>query len=280
MSGDSNTQLYTFSLKGTDDRFDGQVPEITLQLSVTLECFDGIDSKFLTISLLNSTVAASHTGDMVYDTDTHRGWFSEKVSVYIGVDGFGNNPVLEQDYPSTTTSGTTFSTSETLGVTAGVTASDGAPKLSIGVSDSTSSSTSQTVADFTVANNSADDEVNHDYNLSSTPNGLYTGPNSIVIKPSATDFFEYDTLSAVTNNDGSAISNLPLASQAVYRTPSGDFTEAVSLRVRVTHYLQSVSTSHSTVTSTVTYYTEDNQPVYDLLEDLAVNFSAIRNPTV
>ncbi|WP_062268031.1 hypothetical protein [Endozoicomonas arenosclerae] len=280
MSGDSNTQLYKFSLKGTDDRFDGQEPEITLQLSVKLECFDGIDSKFLTISLLNSTVAASLTGDMVYNTETHRGWYTEKVHVYIGVDGFGNNPLLEKDYPSTTSSETTFSTSETLGVTAGASVSGSGPSLSIGVSNSSTTSTSQTVADFTVANNSADDEVNHDYNLSSTPKGLYTGPKSLVIKPSSTDFLEYDTLSAVTNNDGTAISNLPLASQAVYRTPTGDFNQEVSLRVRVTHYLQSVSTSHSALTSTVNYYTEDSQPVYDLLEDLPVEFSAIRNPEV
>ncbi len=280
MSGDSKTEYYTFSLKGTDDRFDGQVPEITMQLSVKLECYDGIDSKFMTISLQNSTVAASHTGDMVYDTDTHRGWYTEKVKVYIGVDGFGNNPVLAKDIPTTSSSETTYTTGETLAVSAGASEKGGEPTLTIGVSDSSSSSVSQTVADFTVANNSADDTVTHYYNLSSTPNGLYTGPDSLVIKPSATDFFEYDTISAVTNTDGSAISNLPIVSQAIYRTPTGDYNQEVNLRVRITHYLQSVSTSHSTLSSTVSYYTEDNQPVYDLLEDIPVQFSLIRNPEV
>ena len=280
MSSDTFTKLYTFSLKGTDDRFEGQVPEITLQLSVKLECFDGIDSKFLTLSLENSSVAASHTGGMIYDSYTKRGWFTEKVTVYIGVDGFGNNPILAKDIPLTSTSETTFSTGQTLGVTAGISNKGGEPSFNIGVSSSSTGTVSQTVADFTVANNSGDDEVVHDYNLSSTPNGGYTGPESLVIKPSASDFFEYDTISPVTNNDGSAISNLPIASQAVYRTPSGDFNHEVLLRVRVTHYLQCVSTTHSALTSTVAYYTEVNQPVYDLLEDIPVEFSAIRNPII
>ena len=289
MSGDSQIKYYTFSGKGTDSRFDGQVPEITMQVKTTLTSYDGIDNKFLTVSLANSTVSASSTGDMKHNSKSHRGWFTDLVKVCMSTDGIGDNKlVLEQDIPTTTSESTSYSTGETLGISV----SDGTmgvlPIFNIGVSESSSSSVSQTVSDFSVANNSADNAVEHWYQLSSTPNGVYTGPKSLTKEKKNSLGIETDYyLSEVTVADGSAISNLPLTSQAIFRTPRGDYNELISLRVMIYHRLQSVSAKFKKSKDIfkvgkekLSYYEEEDEPIYDVWKNITIDFSDVRNPVV
>lgn len=245
-----NEKIQYHNFQEVEKGFDGQNPTITVEIETKLQSFPGINKKFLTVSLQGTQVAASPTGKMKFDSDTERGWYTESVEILMSLaDKNPHSLTLRETSPETTSERTTVAGSESSGTSMGGGVFGGSVMGNLSFNSMSASSYAQAVPDFKLSNLSDLYHLHHVYSLSAIPQGGYTGPASLENIPSTSsaigDFFSgkglvHTTLKQVSNNDGNAICDLPIYSQALWMAPTGVYRETPVLVIGIIHKLVNV----------------------------------------
>ena len=188
--------------------------------------------KFLLVSLEGSEVKPTQDS-LVKDQDDIRGWFTEDVTVGIGFDNAAPGEiVVSKDAPDTTSETGSVSSSVSLNFSGGFFGDQATGTAGLAISNSFSAS----LSDFSIINRSTDSAVLHEMYLSMTREGHpYRNPKDLVDMTAGGQF----TGCLLFHLPDRAVSNLPLASQALFWAQN-QLDQDRTLRITITQRLRKV----------------------------------------
>jgi hypothetical protein len=227
-------KTYYFNSSSSDALPDGQTAAVRINAQVDVYDFATIPKKFISVSLAGSNVAASTSGNLGIDRDDKRGFFTESAVVSMALSG--SRFAIEQDSPSTTMGQEATTSTTSIGVNVSAGTFGDTPTTNVGGGVTIGSSFSRNLTDFRVVNNSDDHRLLHRYLLAASSGGSYDEPKDLLDMSVGGQF----TGACLFKLPPISVSNLPLASQAIFIADADPDETSLQLSVSVQHNLREV----------------------------------------
>lgn len=241
-------QMIQTALKA-DGKTQLQGTKLDLVLFVVIGKATPLDPATIYVSLENTQIAS---GDMMANSDDHRGYYQDKVTVQMFIKEPDGTPSTRftrvSDGPETANG--TASTSSTVSFSFSESGNVGffgpTPTASVGISvgSSVSHSFSRNLTDFRVANNSDNRIVTHDYVMSASSGGAYD--KAVDLVPVDLDFAASMQGIKLYDPPPLALDNLNIISQAAWQADNtDDVHETLTLQIQVTQQCSMVDGSNN-----------------------------------